>query len=88
MEFGVYDALANFNIGRKASVLVYAELNMLPGKHLVNGCTILNRKRLYLADYKNSESAKKRRKIIRGQKKNRQDKNSEKEGVLYDAGGF
>ena len=32
LEFGVYDAVANFNIGRKASVLIFEKLNMIPGR--------------------------------------------------------
>ena len=26
LEFGVHDAIANFNIGRKASILIYEKL--------------------------------------------------------------
>ena len=36
-KFGLYDAVANFNIGRKASVLIYEKLGLLPGKHLIEG---------------------------------------------------
>ena len=32
LQFGVYDAVASFNIGRKASVLIFEELGMIPGK--------------------------------------------------------
>ena len=32
LQFGVYDAVASFNIGRKASVLTFEELGMIPGK--------------------------------------------------------
>ena len=88
LQFGVYDAIANFNIGRKASVLIYEQLEMIPGLHLVTGCNRLNRKRLYHADYKNCEPKKKQRKIIRGLRKSKQDKNKETEGKLYKPGGF
>ena len=37
LQFGVYDAVANFNIGRKASVLIL-ELGMIPGKYTLTGC--------------------------------------------------
>ena len=84
LEFGVYDAVANFNIGRKATVLTYEHLHMLPGVFLLEGCNKLNRKWLYLAEYKNSSPAKKRRKVIRGSKKQRLDKDSENEGKLYE----
>ena len=42
LQFGVYDAVANFNIGRKASVMIYEKLNMVPGRFTLKGCTILN----------------------------------------------
>ena len=61
---------------------------MIPGLHLVTGCNRLNRKRLYHADYKNCELKKKQRKIIRGLRKSKQDKNKETEGKLYKPGGF
>ena len=32
LEFGVYDAVAVFNIGRKATILIYEKLGMSPGK--------------------------------------------------------
>ena len=62
LEFGVYDAVANFNIGRKASVLIFEKLNMTPGKYTLKGCQNINRKRLFRSAYKNKESSKKRRK--------------------------
>ena len=35
LKFGVYDAVANFNIGMKATVLVFEKLNMLPGAFML-----------------------------------------------------
>ena len=46
LELGVYDAIANFNIGRKASVLIYEKLGVCPGKNMLCGSKRLNRKRL------------------------------------------
>ena len=34
LKFGVYDAVSNFNIGRKASVLTFEKLNMIPGRYM------------------------------------------------------
>ena len=45
--------MANFNIGRKASVLVFEELGMIPGKYTLTGCQKLNQKRLSGFNYKN-----------------------------------
>jgi len=41
----VYDAVANFNIGRKASVLIFEKMNMTAGTHMINGCRELNNKK-------------------------------------------
>jgi hypothetical protein len=87
-KFGVYDAVAHFNIGTKASVLIFEQLGMLPGKYMIKGSDTRNRKRLYVASEKSSEPTKKRRKLLRGQKKRKSDKNKEKEGSLYNPGGY
>ena len=39
LQFGVYDAVANFNIGRKASVLIYEKLGLIPGYYTLKGCS-------------------------------------------------
>ena len=87
-EFGVYDSVANFNIGRKASISVFEKLNMLPGRFTLKGCSVQNKKRLFRSQYRNKESSKIRRKVIRGKKKSQDDKNTDKEGTLYAAGSF
>jgi len=87
-HFGVYDAAANYNIGSKASVLLFERLGMIPGKYTLIGCSNLNRKRLYHSDYKAKEPNKTRRKILRGARKSKDDKTEHKEGTVYKAGGF
>ena len=33
LELGVlYDVVANFNVGKKASILIYGKMNLRPGK--------------------------------------------------------
>ena len=88
LEFGIYDAVANFNIGFKASVLIYEKLGFCPGTFTLRGCQHRNRKRLFQSSYKMSSPVKKRRKILRAQKKSKADKTKEKEGKLYGAGSF
>ena len=61
-SLGVYDAVAVFNNGRKASIDIYENMNMRPRFFTRQGCRKQNRKRLYFAEYQNNESAKKRRK--------------------------
>ena len=59
LQFGLYDAVANFNVGRKATVLIYEKLGIVPGRYLIDGCRNKNRKRLYHANYKHQEPMKK-----------------------------
>ena len=61
---------------------------MIPGRYTSKGCDIQNRKRLFNACYKNKDTAKKRRKVIRGHSKTAIGKNIEEEGSLYEPGGF
>ena len=51
-------------------------------------CQNMNIKRKYSAGYKNMDITKKRRKIIRNNKKNRGDKLINVEGDSYGPGGF
>jgi hypothetical protein len=88
LKFATYDAIANFNIGRKASVMIYEKLNMIPGKFMIDGCNRENKIRLYQSSYKNKSCVKLRRKTIRGNKKNKTDKEKQKQGTLYAAGSF
>lgn len=88
LEFGVYDAISNFNIGRKASLDILEELKINPGPYTVKGCIDANKKRLSRASYQMSETTKQRRKVIRGQKKRTDDKNESTEGINYQAGAF
>lgn len=62
-KFGVYDAVAYFNIRTKASVLIFEQLEMIPGKYMTKGSDTRNRKRLYVASEKSSETTKKRLKL-------------------------
>ena len=49
LELGAYDAVANFNIGRKASVMILERLNIVPGKYTIRGCIQSNKRRLMFA---------------------------------------
>ena len=85
LQFGVYDAVANFNIGRKAIVLIFEKLGMIPGKYTLKGWQKLNEKCLSASSYKDLDSTKKHRKIRRGKAKGHDDINEEKEGKGYEA---
>ena len=79
LELGEYDAVANFNIGKKASLLIYEKMNLIPGMFTLQGCNTINRKRVFTSKYKEMVSTKKRRKIRRGKAKQKDDKNESKE---------
>ena len=64
-EFGVYDAVANFNNGRIATIDIMRSLKMIPGRYTFEGCSFFNKRRLQQAAIKNSDSVKRRRKVIR-----------------------
>ena len=87
-EIGVYDAVAHFNVGSKAAVLVFEKLGMRPGMHMMQGCATKNAKRISKAKRQSAETIKKRRRILRASKKHSLDKNKSKEGKVYGAGAF
>ena len=61
---------------------------MIPGRYMTKQCSNINRKRLFHSNYKSSEKARKRRKILRGAVKSGMDINEQTEGNIYEAGGF
>ena len=68
LKLGVHDAVSNFNIGQKASVLLYEKLKMIPGVFTIQGCIRLNRNRLSLSQYKNAYKNNLQHKKLRGKK--------------------
>ena len=87
-KFGTYDAVAHFNIGKKSSILIFENLGMIPGRYMTKGCSTINRKRLYFANKKSDEVVRKRRMIIRAQKKSKMDSHEQTEGTVYGPGEF
>ena len=66
LELGAYDAVATFNSGRKASVMILERLNIVPGKYTNRGCSKSNKKRLMFAMINEKREVKARRKFLRG----------------------
>ena len=83
LEFGVYDAVAYFNIGIKASVLVYEKDNFTPGIYMQKSCVENNIKRLNLANQQACLKNKLRQKVLWAGKMSKNDNLLEKEGHLY-----
>ena len=69
LSVGVYDAIAHFNYGEKATLDIYRLLNVEPGIYTTESCLQINGIRKLRSLYKMSEKQKKRRKIIRHLKK-------------------
>ena len=84
----VYDAVANFNIGMKASVLIYEKLNFATGVRMLRGCNKYNIKRVNLANQRITPKNRLRRQVLRAKKMTKSDKLLEREGDLYIPGGF
>ena len=88
LRFGTYDAVAYYNMGRNSSIEIFKALGMNPGRFMEKHCQVSNAKRLFNKTRKSSEPVRKRRKILRGLKKTKQDSNELNEGVIYEAGKF
>ena len=70
LEFGVYDAVPNFNIDRTASLL-FEKLRKLAGKYTLKRFHLINKKRL-LSTCKIMEYFKKYSKVIKGKLKQKE----------------
>ena len=80
--------MAHFNIGTKAAENVLKELGIEPGIHFLEGMKKINKERIAKANFRNKEETRKRRKILRGNKKAKDDKLVEQEGSTYQPGAF
>ena len=88
LEFGLFDAISHFNIGARTVLLLLKALKISPGKYTEEGCRRLDMDRVCGAEYKHSDERKKRRKVLRGQRKKKEDKNQQAEGVTHAARAF
>lgn len=70
-NFETYDAGAHFNIGHKAAVNIFHELGLVPGQIFEESIFNANNMRVKKAEHRNTPVVKKRRKVLRGQKKKR-----------------
>ena len=88
LSLGVYDAIAHFNDGEKASLDIMEAMNIQPGEFMMQASKVINVYRKSMSKYRMSEEQKKRRKVIRHNRKKKQDKDINIEGPSYEAGGF
>ena len=64
------------------------EMNIPPGDFLMRACQSINVERKTMSAYKMSQTQRKRRKVLRHNKKKKQVKHIDLEGPSYEAGGF
>ena len=88
LQLGVFDVVANFSDGRRASILIYDFMNITPGKYTLLECNRISKARLQASKYDSSEPIKKRRKIRLRKTKLKDDKNEQKDGESNEAGPF
>ena len=87
LNFAVYDAVSVFNDGRRGSLKVLEGVGIEPGYYTTELCFILNLRRKRKSLQRCNPATKKRRKIIRAQKKKAVEK-TRIEGRTYKAGEF
>ena len=87
IQEAVYSAVSSFNDGNVAVIRHLELLGIKPGYFISERAASLDARRINRADTKNTDAAKKRRKVIRAQKKGFQDKKTQEEGNVYEAGG-
>lgn len=88
LEMGLYDAVAHFNMGTSAVLKLFDALGIPPGKFTEAGCQQQNQTRVHLAQRKSQGDTKRRRKVLRGQRKRKDDKTKQAEGPNYASGQF
>ena len=66
LELAGYDAVANYNYGRKATIDILKHLNIIPGVYTTRLCNTLNLRRKYNAGNHRTPAIKTSRNILRG----------------------
>ena len=88
LQLGVYDAVAHFNMCSRASVDILQQDGLVLGYYFEEGVCKSDKKHVKKADHRAKPDVKKRRKVVHGQKKKKEDKNQETEVNTYEAGTF
>ena len=73
-QLGLYDSVAIYNIGRKATIDIYAEMKINSVMYTRQGCRKRNTRRIYFANNQNQENTKMIRKLLRGKRKGKNGK--------------
>ena len=69
LEMGLYDAVAYSNMGTSAVLKLFDALGIPPGTFTAAGCQQQDQTRVHLAERKSQGDTKRRRKVLRGERK-------------------
>ena len=78
----------NFNAGDISLLKLFSDLDITPGIFTGKGAGDSDNSRIKLSAKKSTEAVKKRRRVLRHQRKHFVDTQEDKEGVTYEAGAF
>ena len=87
-EMSIFDAAVHCNIGNLATLLIFDKMGIEKGFYSTNDCIEGNIQRINNAKRKDSEGVKIRRRMLRGMRKHKSDKNKKQEGSVYGPGKF
>ena len=88
LELGVYDAVSHFNIGSQAALDILANTGIEPGAFCIEEMRNNDKLRVNKAVYKERDTSKRKRKLLRARRKQKGDQAKQNEGEVYAAGSF
>ena len=88
VALATYLAVLTFNDGDISLLKLFSDLDITPGIFTGKGAGDSDNSRIKLSAKKSTEEEKKRRKVLRHQRKHFVDSLEDKEGVTYEAGAF
>ena len=88
LEMGLYDTVAYFNMGTSDVLRLFDALGIPPGKFTAAGFQQQDQTRVHLTQRKSQGDTKRRRKMLRGQRKGKDEKRNHAEGPNYASGQF
>ncbi len=88
VALATYLAILKFNDGDISLLRLFSDLDIIPGIFTAKGAEDSDDSRIKLSAKKSTEKVKKRRKVLRHQRKHYVDSLEDKEGVTHEAGAF
>ena len=88
LELGVYDAVSHFNIGSQAALDILANTGIEPGAFCIEEMRNNDKLRVNKAVYKERDTSKRKRKLLRARRKQKGDQAKQNEGEVYAPGSF